>query len=140
MRPSLQELVDFAEAVVFLGLARLRLFVAPAGCLVSSDRQFGRAAERARAQTTLDRARIAVARAARRVPWRSDCLVQALAAQSWLRSRHVPTELRIGVRQSPHFGRDIQAHAWLTYKGEVVVGGDISDQIELYRTSARAGR
>ncbi|MEE4153466.1 MAG: lasso peptide biosynthesis B2 protein [Erythrobacter sp.] len=61
---------------------------------------------------------------ARRVPWRSDCLVQAMAAQHWLMRRGIASEIVIGTatgRQS-----EFEAHAWLAREGEVLLGGDIS--------------
>ena len=59
-----------------------------------------------------------------RLPWRSDCIVQAIAAQNWLRSHGVASEIQIGVEnpQDSNFG----AHAWLIYADNIVVGGDIS--------------
>ncbi|WAT17022.1 lasso peptide biosynthesis B2 protein [Aurantiacibacter sp. MUD11] len=64
-----------------------------------------------------------IPRIARRVPWRSDCLVQALAAQKWLESAGIASNLTIGVEKSG--GGDFNAHAWLTYGDKVVTGGEI---------------
>jgi hypothetical protein len=55
-----------------------------------------------------------------RLPWRSTCLVQALAARSMLRRRHVATLLHFGVALDE--GR-IRAHAWLEAGGGCVCGG-----------------
>ena len=41
----------------------------------------------------------AIPRVAARVPWRSDCLVQATAAQRWLASKRLDCELHIGVKK-----------------------------------------
>jgi hypothetical protein len=49
------------------------------------------------AQDTAPRNCAHIPRMARLVPWRSDCLVQATAAQCWLRQKGVPTHLHIGV-------------------------------------------
>lgn len=59
-----------------------------------------------------------------RLPWRSDCLVQAIAAQNWLAASNMYGEIRIGVEnpKDAAFG----AHAWLVYDECVVTGGDIS--------------
>jgi transglutaminase superfamily protein len=76
----------------------------------------------------IDRIVPAIQAVAARVPWRSDCLVQALAAQRWLRRRGVNSSMRLGVRQ-PN-GR-FDAHAWLTVGGKVVIGGDVDDYSEL---------
>jgi len=59
-----------------------------------------------------------------RLPWRSDCLVQAIAAQNWLAASGVAGEIQIGV-ENPQDGQ-FGAHAWLLCDGEVVTGGDNS--------------
>jgi len=63
-----------------------------------------------------------------RVPWRSDCLVQALAARSWLARAAVPSDVCIGVRKDE---LGFQAHAWLKVGDRIVTGGDISSYAEL---------
>lgn len=59
-----------------------------------------------------------------RLPWRSDCLIQAIAGQNWLAAQGLASEIRIGVRRdkSEEFG----AHAWLVHDGRIISGGDIS--------------
>ncbi len=72
----------------------------------------------------LSRVSIAVPRAARLVPWRSSCLVQAQAARSWLAREGVGSEIRFGLdeaRTGP-----FEAHAWLVADGKVITGGEIS--------------
>lgn len=71
-------------------------------------------------------ARIAyvIPRIAKRVPWRSDCLVQAIAAQDWLSNLGQSSEVCIGVEQPE--SRDFGAHAWLISQGKIITGGDIS--------------
>jgi hypothetical protein len=69
----------------------------------------------------LDRVAFAVPRVAARVPWRADCWVQALAAQSWLAQEGVPAEIWIGVRQDRG---GFEAHAWLRSGDRAVTGGD----------------
>lgn len=63
----------------------------------------------------------AIAAAARRVPWRSDCLLQAMAADRWLRRLGAAPELTIGVERTTTGGLD--AHAWLRCNGVAVTGG-----------------
>lgn len=60
---------------------------------------------------------------AQMVPWRSDCLVHALAAQSWLGALGLASEIRIGADK----GSDnaFEAHAWLILGGDVATGGDV---------------
>jgi hypothetical protein len=45
------------------------------------------------------------------------CLRQAVALQWMLKLRHIPTALRIGVQRA---GKDLQAHAWLEYRGKPI--------------------
>lgn len=60
-----------------------------------------------------------LAAVARRVPWRADCLVQALAAVNWLRRYgHKPT-LVIGIANAENF----VAHAWVRCEDVIVTGG-----------------
>jgi Transglutaminase-like superfamily len=61
----------------------------------------------------------AVHRIAGIVPWRSDCLIQATAAQWMLRRRKVPTRLHIGVAPEQ---AAVSAHAWLVYESHVLTG------------------
>ena len=58
-----------------------------------------------------------------RLPWRSDCLIQAIAAQNWLSSLGAAGEIQIGVERPE--GGQFGAHAWLIYAGQVITGGDI---------------
>jgi hypothetical protein len=70
------------------------------------------------------RARRAVAlmdRVADRLPWRSACLVRAMAGRAILRRRGIASQLHLGVVSTVPLG----AHAWLTAGGRVVQGGPI---------------
>lgn len=59
-----------------------------------------------------------------RLPWRADCLVQALAGRHWLSATGAHSEIQIGVER-PENG-EFGAHAWLVCEGQIVTGGDIS--------------
>jgi hypothetical protein len=63
-------------------------------------------------------------RIAARIPWRSDCLVQALAGQNWLRAKGIASQITIGAAKDETGA--FEAHAWLSHQGEVVLGGDIT--------------
>ncbi len=58
------------------------------------------------------------------VPWKSDCLVQAVAAQSWLAAHGLQSEIQIGADVSA--ARSFEAHAWLVHDGSIIVGGEVS--------------
>ncbi len=62
----------------------------------------------------------AINSAAARVPWRSDCLLQAMAGSRWLDAMDRNYRLNIGVRKNP--ANELEAHAWLTSGGHVVTG------------------
>lgn len=82
------------------------------------------APHRALAPGALARIAYVLPRISARLPWRSDCLVQAIAGQNWLSALGVASEIRIGV-EHPADG-PFGAHAWLVHGDEVVTGGDIS--------------
>jgi hypothetical protein len=63
----------------------------------------------------------AVQTAARRIP-RANCLVQALALQALLIRAGKPARLHIGVAKDSL--RRLEAHAWLEYQGEILIGDD----------------
>lgn len=64
-----------------------------------------------------------IPRISARLPWRSDCLIQAMAAQNWLAAHGLTSEIQIGVER-PEDGQ-FGAHAWLVHDGAAVTGGDI---------------
>lgn len=66
----------------------------------------------------------AINSAGSRVPWRSDCLLQAMAGSMWLDRIQRGYKLNIGVRKNP--AGELEAHAWLT-SGDSVVTGNLSD-------------
>lgn len=71
-------------------------------------------------------ARIAyvIPRLSDRLPWRSDCVIQSVAAQNWLASFGAASEIQIGV-ENPKDGQ-FGAHAWLMYRESIITGGDIT--------------
>lgn len=71
-----------------------------------------------------DRIGFVIARLAKRLPWRSDCVIQAIAAQDWLAEHGMASEIRIGVER-PEDG-PFAAHAWLVRGERIITGGDIS--------------
>ena len=64
----------------------------------------------------------AVPRIAKAMPFRADCLVQAMAAEALLARRGYASEICIGARKTQG---GVAAHAWLTHEGRVVTGGEI---------------
>ena len=76
--------------------------------------------------STVDKERLrqlcwALATAAGNLPWRTDCLVQVIAADRILRRLGWQPEFYLGVRKDD--SGSFFAHAWLKYRGVEVVGG-----------------
>ncbi len=69
-----------------------------------------------------------------RVPWRSDCLIQCIAARRWLSRQAIASRIAIGVKRGDN--GVMLAHAWLCAGEIVVTGGDVSDFQE-FRASRR---
>jgi hypothetical protein len=65
-----------------------------------------------------------IPRLAFRLPWRADCLVQALAGQQMLLRRGIASEISVGTTK--HSDGSFEAHAWLTHEAQIILGGDIS--------------
>jgi hypothetical protein len=80
--------------------------------------------EREAVRTGVKAARIgwAVRAAAARTPWRSTCLVQALAGAHMLGRRSLPATLYLGAAHDPANGSKLEAHAWLC-SGEAILTG-----------------
>ena len=79
--------------------------------------------------TPADQAAIArigwiVPRVSARVPWRSDCLVQAIAAQRLLSRRNLAGRIVLGIENEAESG--FGAHAWLAFGDSIVTGGEVA--------------
>lgn len=119
---------DLVRAALELGFARLRLRSEHARALIAAPSAKVAKLD-ARQAALVTRVAFVIPRVAARLPWRADCLVQALAAQHWLSSQQVSTTLTLGV---PRERRAVfEAHAWLTAGDRVVTGGDISGHVPL---------
>lgn len=112
------------RALAELAVARIALrhmAAADISCLCASGGQ----AELSAAERRLSlRVGWAIPRVAALLPWRADCLVQALAARRWLERAGIPTSLELGATLDLASG--LAAHAWLQAGGIVVTGGDAS--------------
>ena len=65
-----------------------------------------------------------IPRVAARVPWRADCLIQAIAAQHWLAQKGLAGRIVVGV---DHEGEgQLLAHAWLRLGERIITGGSIA--------------
>ncbi len=67
----------------------------------------------------------AVKTAAKCVPWRSECLEQAVCAKLTLKQKRYPSTMYFGTLRN---GLALQAHAWVRC-GNLVVVGDVGHQV-----------
>ncbi|HKP91769.1 MAG TPA: lasso peptide biosynthesis B2 protein [Thermoleophilaceae bacterium] len=110
------------EAALALALASLALRVMRG----SSSRLLGRvgSVERVVVGEIDSRARgvgRVVERVAAALPWRPSCLPQAIATRAMLRRRGIACEGHLGIVSTA----PLEAHAWVTVAGRVVVGGPV---------------
>jgi Transglutaminase-like superfamily len=124
-----QTCCDLARACIELALANRRLALACGNGSLLNLLHAGRPAETGtmltqRQSRQIERISFALIQAGARMPWRSDCLVQALAARRWLAGAGIESEISIGVLREAKAG--FEAHAWLEAGGKVILGGDIS--------------
>jgi len=122
---------DLFRAGIELALARYRLGAHPPKELLQRARQLGQPTQAPSPQANSIAARVAFAipRVAARGPWRSDCFIQAMAAQRWLQRKGIASTLTIGTRKDQTKG--FEAHAWLTCNNQIITGGDISSYVPL---------
>lgn len=117
---------DIVRATVELAWANRKLGSRTARDLLSGPEQAP--SQLSPAQSILvDRVAYVVPRMGELVPWRADCLIQALAAQRWLAGSGIASQICIGVRREAEF----EAHAWLKVGDRLVTGGDISSYAPL---------
>jgi hypothetical protein len=121
-RLSLRDWLDVVRAFRHLATTRMTHRRMSAAGLLRLAQARGHAP--GRDEELARRVAAAIPRAAARVPWRSDCFVQALAAQDWLARRGIGSELHVGVRTDTRQG--FAAHAWLRHGDITVTGGDFS--------------
>lgn len=120
--------LQFLEACLWILLVRLSLALLPFRWLfrfnerltiTNSKRATGRVG---RTEVMVGQCRLAIARAARVLPFTSTCLCQAYAGRLMLFLRGIESEVTIGVK-----GPDFQAHAWLESGGLPVAGVGLSE-------------
>lgn len=117
------------RAVALLAWARLQLRSVVGRDIAERNRRIRQSCREAGMPDPDDAALLAQVRSvipftAKRVPWRSDCLVQALAGQEWLAARGIASRIVIGVENTEETG--FGAHAWLAHGDSVVLGGSVS--------------
>lgn len=136
LRPA--EWLDLIVATLELAIARARLATSDRTDVLGCPERSVSRHENRNASERVQRVRLAIARTSHRVPWRADCLVQALAARRWLRRLNVETTLFVGVpgKAEPQF----EAHAWLMHGDDVITGGEVSAYVPLSNSTRKASR
>lgn len=128
-RMSIGFVTDSLAALWFLALARISHLFLQARDIEALNEASGRIAPdnlaAADAHATAQRIGWFIARVALRLPWRSDCLIQAMAAQKWLIRKNIPTRIVIGVDKTK--GEGFLAHAWLRLGDTIITGGNIEN-------------
>lgn len=111
------------EAVLRLSWYKVALYFLPFRWIAAGleDREPPRPPTGAERREAARRVAGAVRYAARRLPWHSRCLVQAVAAKKMLRARGLGGTLCLGVRREED--REVSSHAWLQVDGFPLVGG-----------------
>lgn len=119
---ALLRLLAARLAVRFLSFGRIAPQLGTRGCVSPSHDLPDR-------MDAVHRTAWAVSAAARRAPWRSKCLEQALAAKWMLRSRGAPSTFYIGVEVGTALELGaLEAHAWLRSGSVIVCGEEIRDR------------
>jgi len=118
-----------AEALFEIAWARIILRQAAAGGIPVLNARSASDGRGPADCTAADQAAIArigwiVPRVSARVPWRSDCLVQAIAAQRLLSRRNLAGRIVLGIENEAESG--FGAHAWLAFGDSIVTGGEVA--------------
>ena len=122
----------FLRAVSWLAVARLMLIVMPFQRLAARLSAEAGASDAQPDQDFLNRVSFAVAAAANNVPWRSDCLPQAIAARILLKRQGYASIIHLGVEKSSPDA--VVGHAWLSCGETVVTGGEQAGRyVEIHR-------
>ena len=116
--------LDLLRAVAHLVRGRLSLPHLSASELIAMRREPSTNSD----PRTVSRISYAIPRVAPWLPWRSDCLVQAIAARRWLAGLGIASTLHMGVRKDE---QSLGAHAWLSVGDTVVTGLPIDAYVPL---------
>lgn len=125
--PPPRRLIVSLQALWALALARWALHrIGPAGVVQRNHdaARFARPRDSEIVNTRCNWIAFVIPRIAYRVPWRADCLVQALAGQHLLRAHGIASEIVVGTGKQAD--GSFEAHAWLRQGDCIILGGDIA--------------
>lgn len=115
-----------AEAGLLLALARIAVLILPFRVMAP---RLGEPMAESDSADDPDRVELgrrigwAIRVVSSRVPWRTKCLEQALAAKAMLRMRRVPNTMYLGVARGGDGGSALGGHAWVRTGTLHVTGG-----------------
>ena len=123
----------FLAAGIFLSRAWLIYRSQSAAALVARLRDASARSRKQAASVSVDAERMvwALSTAARWLPFRADCLIQALAADLWLERRNAARSFHLAVARAGDDASSgaIAAHAWLEVDGKAVSGGALAPDL-----------
>ena len=131
MRLSPEKRPLLVQTALILGAVRIGLWLLPFGTL---QRLAERAGKKSGTAHPVQRLIWAVTAVGRRIP-RSTCLTQALAAQVLLARSGHPSRIQFGVAKDGQ--RGFEAHAWLVFAGQVILGGDVDRYTSILAVEAK---
>ena len=112
-----------AIAAFELLCARIRLSFVPTQTILAAlqEHSLSSAHDGSGERVSIERLGWAIGAAGGHVPWRSDCLVQVMAADHWLARHGLKGKFYLGVTKDEE--GEFAAHAWLKLGELTVVGG-----------------
>jgi hypothetical protein len=124
-RTSAKQWRLLTEAAGLLVVARLAVWFVPFRSLAT--RLGDKMAESPAADTEAQRAAAApigwaVRTLGRRLPWMSQCLVQAVAITWMLQRRRIPSTLYFGLAKEEEGAGELKAHAWVRSGTQILTG------------------
>jgi hypothetical protein len=125
------------EAAAWLGLVRAALWLIPFRRIVTwMGLAQGESQPEAVPALAAQAAQVgwAVQAVARRTPWQSACLAQALAGSLMLRRRGLPGTLYLGVSKDAAGPEKLAAHAWLRCGDHILTGANGHERFKVIST------
>jgi hypothetical protein len=120
---SFREFFCFGEAAILLAAAVVGVRLLPFRWLISTATWGGPAhtANERRGDLVSSKITRAVARASRRLPWRSVCIHRGLAVHWMARRRGLDARFHYGLSQDNSL---LSAHVWVSVNGRIIEGQD----------------
>jgi hypothetical protein len=125
----------FLEAALWLGIARLAILLIPfrwIALLLGKHMAESPVSMEPTHRSLAEHVSWAIRTASRHVPWKSRCLVQAMAVKGMLRLRGIPSTIYMGLAKDED--DNLKAHAWLRSGDMVVVGTPGVDRFSVVST------